>query len=315
MKPFILLMSLLFAPAQVQKVASPEQPRIEPVRVQDTPKAEPKADDSAPSITEAPLDDPELKNLEWNRYVTKNFVILSIDNEKGKKLAEEIDQYKKSALTRWGFPDVQFSKECRVFCVPSSSLLKKLFNLTGPKVQLRKDLNAIWLVLDEKSEKGIIPYVTQVALAELEAAEKTALPFWFKRGAIVLNGSVDDVRSSLRVFNDSARKEQFTHTAEQMFVSTEEEYNKQGAENKKVYDTQAACLCLLLRKEFGEAKLQGLLRILSRNKPDVSLETVYGFKDLADFENSYVAFMKDLCADVARNKTPDAYLTITPVKK
>ena len=43
-----------------------------------------------PSIVEAPLEDPELKDLEWNRYVTKNFTILSIDNERGTLLAENI---------------------------------------------------------------------------------------------------------------------------------------------------------------------------------------------------------------------------------
>lgn len=315
MKPFILCMSLLFAPSQVQKVASPEQPRNEPVRAQDAPKAEPKADDPMPSITEAPLDDPELKNLQWNRYVSKNFVILSIDDEKGKKFADNIELYKKLALTRWGFPDVQFSRECRVFCVPSYSLLKKLFNLSSSRAQDRKDLNAIWLVLDDAPENSAMPFITQVALGELEIAEKTVLPFWFKRGAMVLNASADSVRTAFASQSVVVRKEQFSHTAEQLLVSTEEEYNKQSAESKKLYDVQAAGLCLLLRKEFGEAKLQGFLRILSRNKPDVAVETVYGFKDLTEFGNSYMTFMKELCLDIVYNKTPNAYLTITPAKK
>jgi hypothetical protein len=54
--------------------------------------------------------DPQIKNLEWNRYTSKNFTVLSIDNQKGKDLSETIDSLKSSVLTRWGFPDVKFTK-------------------------------------------------------------------------------------------------------------------------------------------------------------------------------------------------------------
>jgi hypothetical protein len=61
---------------------------------------------AAPIIAESVVaDDFELKNLQWNRYVTKNFTILSIDNEKGKILSESIEEIKTSSLVRWGFPD------------------------------------------------------------------------------------------------------------------------------------------------------------------------------------------------------------------
>lgn len=274
-----------------------------------------KPDDPAPAVVEAPLEDPELKNLEWNRYVSKNFVILSIDNQKGKELAETIEGLKSKSLSRWGFPDVTFSKECRIFAVPSYNLLKKLFNITAPRAQLRKDVNVLWVVLDDQLEKSVSPFLSQVALAEYETAQKTTLPFWFKRGAFGLSAVPADIRQELKNFEETARKEQFVHTAEQMLVGTEEEYNKQSAENKKIYDRQALCLCLLLRKEFGEVKLQGFLRILSRNKPDVSVAVVYGFKDLASFDKNYIRFMKDLTGDVTQNETPDSYLTITPVSK
>jgi len=304
MNALVILLGLLLTPDQ----KSVKSPII-------TPDLNPSKQEVEPSVIEAPLEDPELKNLEWNRYVTKNFTILSIDNERGKLLAENIEAMKASALVRWGFPDVTFTKECRVFCVPSYSLLKKFFNINSGRVQSRKDLNVIWFVLDDKPSKAILPLITQIALNEYEIAQKTILPFWFKRGAFILNGPVADIRQELTNFNDIARKEQFTHTAEQMLVSTEEEYNKQSAENKKIYDEQAVCLCLLLRKEFGEVKLQGFLRILSRNKPDIAIAVVYFFKDLASLDKSYVRFMKDLSADIVRNETPDSYLIITPVQK
>lgn len=260
--------------------------------------------------TEAPPVDPELKDLSWNRYATKSFTILSIDNEKGKWLSENVEEIKASALTRWGFPDVKFSKECRLFAVPNFSLLQKLFNSTAPRVQFRKELNAAWLVVDDKPNKTVLPYVTQVALAEYENAHNTTLPWWFKRGVINLNSSVVDVRQSLKNFYDLARKEQFSFTTEQMLQFTEDDYNKQNMDNKKIFDQQSMCLCLLLRKEFGEAKLQGFLRMQSKNKPEDVLNVVYGFKSYSQFEKSYIQFMKDLTSDVDDNDCPDAYLEI-----
>jgi len=256
-----------------------------------------------PSEVSAPL-------MEWNRYVGKNFTIMSIDNEKGKELVNDLENLKKSALTRWGFPDVKFTKECRVFVVPDYDLLKKLFNLNVGKVQLRKELNVIWCVGDDKPNKSILPYLTQVCLYEYETVESTTLPVWFKRGCITLSTSVPDVRETLKPFNEIARKEQFNHSAEQMFTFTEEDYNKQTTENKKVFDQQAALLCLMLRKEFGQFKLQGFLRLQARNKPEDVLQLVYGFKSFSQFDKQYVRFMKELCADIADDHTPDSYLEI-----
>ena len=258
--------------------------------------------------------DPQIKNLEWNRYTSKNFTVLSIDNQKGKDLSETIESLKSSVLTRWGFPDVKFTKECRVFVVPDYDLLKNLFNLNAGKAQLRKELNVIWCVGDDKPNKSLLPYLTQVCLYEYEVAESTTLPVWFKRGCILLNGSVTDVRQVLKSFNDIARKEQFTNSADQIFTTSEDDYNKQTNENKKIFDQQAACLCLMLRKEFGEVKLQGFLRLQSKNKPETVLGMIYGFKSYSQFDRQYVRYMKDLCADLADDHTPDSYLEIKSVR-
>jgi hypothetical protein len=259
-------------------------------------------------------DDSELKNLEWNRYVTKNFTIVSINNEQGARLSESIESLKSEALKNWGLRDVKFAKECRVFCVPNSSLLKKLFNLTSPKVQLRKDLNVIWLVLDEDFHRSVSPYITQVAFAEYENDNGCVLPMWFKRGAFRINGSPEDTREALRLFNATARKEQITFSAEQMFLFTEDEYNKQNSDNRTVFDSESLCLCLMLRKEFGEAKLQGFLKLQNRNKPESVLKAVYGFSSFVSFDKKFVSYMKDLTADIVDKVTPDSYLTVSAVR-
>lgn len=260
-------------------------------------------------------DDPELRGLEWNRYVAGSFTIVSLDNSLGAKLAESIESIKQSSLRRWGFPDVKISKECRIFCVPKQSLLVKLFNLQAPKMQARKELYAIWTVLDSDLEKSVGKLVAQVALSELELKEGVALPTWFERGAAKLASTPGEIRDGLRDFHATARKEQFVFTAEQVFSMTDDEYAKQSAENKKVFDMQSECLCLMLRKEFGEAKLQGFLRLQNRNKPESVLRVLYGYPSFSAFEKKYYDFMKDLTSDIVDNSTPDSYLTITAVKR
>ena len=74
------------------------------------------------------------------------------------------------------------------------------------------------------------------------------------------------------------------------------------------------CLCLMLRKEFGEVKLQGFLRLQSKNKPETVLGMIYGFKSYSQFDRQYVRYMKDLCADLADDHTPDSYLEIKSVR-
>jgi len=258
--------------------------------------------------------DPDLQNLEWNRYTTDNIVILSIDNEQGKWLGDNIDKVRSWCLSRWGFPESKFTKECRIFCVPNKELFKKLFNLEQSKVELRKDMTVIWVVLDDKPAKTLPPLLTQICLAEFEAKYNVKISWWFKRGASQLNGSVPDIRQSVSGLNDMLKKDQPMFVSEKMFTMTEEDYLKESVENRKVFDQEAIALCIMLRKEFGEAKLQGFLRIASRNNSQDVLKVVYGFSGYGHFDKQYIRFMRDLTSDVLNNKTPDSYLEIRPVR-
>ena len=258
--------------------------------------------------------DPDLKNLEWNRYTADNIVILSIDNGQGKWLSENIDKIRLWCLTRWGFPESKFTKECRIFCVPNKELFKKLFNLEQSKVELRKDMTVIWVVLEDKPAKTIPPLLTHICLTEFEAKYNVKIGWWFKRGASQLNGSIPDIRQSVSGLNDMLKKDQPIFVSEKMFTMTEEDYLKESVENRKVFDQEAVALCIMLRKEFGEAKLQGFLRIASRNNSQDVLKVVYGFSGYGHFDKQYIRFMRDLTSDVLNNKTPDSYLEIRPVR-
>jgi len=266
--------------------------------------------------------DNDLKDLVWNRYTTDNFVILSIDDAQGKWLSENIETIRKWCLSRWGFPEDshrKFSKECRIFCVPDKQLLKKLFSLGQAKTEIRKkdnqlNMTVMWLVLDDKPSKIISPYLTQVCLAEFESTNNVSFGFWFKRGASLLNGTVPDVRQQMVDLSNSISKNRPMFTSEKMFTLKEDEYLEESVENKKIFDQESVALCIMLRKEFGEAKLQGMLRISSKNNPQDVLRVVYGFSGYSHFDKRYIQFMRDLTGDVVREKTPDAYLDIKSVR-
>jgi len=258
--------------------------------------------------------DPELKNLQWNRYAAENFSILSIDDAQGKWLSENMDKIRSWCLTRWGFPESKFTKECRVFCVPNKALLKKLFSLEQSKVEVRKDMTVMWLVLDDKPARTIPPQLTHICLTEFEAKHNVVIGWWFKRGSAQLNGTIPDIRQSVAALDDMLKKDRPIFVSEKMFTMTEEDYNKESAANKKIFDQQAVALCIMLRKEFGEAKLQGFLRISSKNNSQDVLKVVYGFSGYGHFDKQYIRFMRDLTYDVLNNKTPDSYLEIRPVR-
>lgn len=291
---FILLTILLSVPSQIvaQEIISP--------------------------VGAAAPTDPALKDLAWNRYTTKSFVIMSIDDAQGKWMSGNMELVKSWCLERWGFPDFQFTKECRVFCVPNKALLKKLFNLDDSKAEIRQtngkiEISAMWLVLDDKPSRVIPPQLTKICFAEFEQKHNVTIPFFAKNGMALLNGTIPDIRGHIVSLGTTVQKDQPIFISEKMFAMTENEYVKQTPENKKIFDQQSVALCLLLRKEFGEAKLQGFLRMSVRNSPKDVLQVVYGFNSYAQFDQSYLRFMRDLSREVNQQRTPDSYLEIRPV--
>jgi len=267
-----------------------------------------------------PPKDPELKDLSWNRWTTDNFTILSIDYGQGKWLADNIEKIKTWSLTRWGFPDLKFSNECRIFCVPNKSLLKKLFRLDESKVEIRRgddgkiDISAIWLVLDKRPAVTVPVPLTLVCLAEFEEKHNVKMGFWSHRGIAQLNGTFSQIRSSFGQLNKLIKNDEPIYFSKVIFAVTEEQYKNSPKNHQEVFDVECVALCLFLRKEFGEAKLQGFLRISAKNDTENVLKLIYSFDDYDQFDVSLFRYMRDLSSDIVAKKTPDNYLNIKSVK-
>jgi len=246
-------------------------------------------------------EDPELKDLQWNRYVKGEYVVLSIDENQGRWLVNNLDQVSKWCTSRWGLEDVTLNKECRIFCVPNNLLLKKLFNINESKAEVRRssdgsvDINVIWLSLDSLKKEFVSPYLTHVLFSQQQR------PFWFLKGTESINSSFESIRSKLEDKN-------LGYSCEKLFSLTQESYRALSKEEKSSFDTQCILLCLMLRKELGQVKLLTFLK-----EPDLSsgLRRVYGYKDVQDFESKYKMYCNDLLGKI--DDVPDYYFNVKGV--
>jgi hypothetical protein len=256
------------------------------------------------------LDDEEIKSLVWNRFVNKNFTILSIDEKKGYWLYKNIDQINDWVSLRWGFPKVDFSKECRIFCVPNKSLLKKLFGLEESKVEVRRkdgeiEISVIWLVLEETNFSQVAPYLTRASLADFEN-QGINIPWWFTRSAEILNSPLEKIKSFLKEpIQDSKNL-----SCEKVFDTTFEDYSKLTIDEKNLFDQRCLILCLMLRKELGEIKLQSLLALESKNKIEKVLNFVYGYSGIQEFEKKFSLYSKDFWNAIDSGDMPSSYFKI-----
>lgn len=261
------------------------------------------------------VDDPEIKNLVWNRYVTSNFTILSIDNDQGQWMRNNLENIKIWCLTRWGLPDIKFSKECRIFCVPNHVLLKKLFNLDDSKVEIRRkdgaiEITAMWLALDDKPAKVLPIHLTEIVIAEFEEINKFKFAFWAKKGIAALNGVIPDIKNDL-----SSLKDAKLMSLESLLNFNQEQFLKLSAEKQKIFIDQSVCLCLLLRKEFGEVKLHSFLKKSYQNGSNEAVQKVLGFVNVEDFEKTYSRYVSGLSKDILEKATPDSYLQIKKAER
>lgn len=255
-----------------------------------------------------PPADPELAGLAWRPSKTENFIILSIDAKQGEYFQKNIEGMKTACLTKWGLPDIKFSSECKVVCVPNKSLLKKLFGLSGNYAEIRRDsegrvkMSAIWISYD--SSDVIMPYLSLVSLKEYEQVKKVKLGNWFLRGAVLLNFNLNQIKSKI-----GGMKFDLV-TSKNVLDMTEDDWKKLDVASKEQYDLHAACACLLLRKELGQ---ENLLKFITKNS-ESDLFEVYGYKK-GEFSDVLQRYIKHLSNDLSNNRTPDKYITIYAAEK
>jgi hypothetical protein len=142
----------------------------------------------------------ELEGLQWNRWTSKNFTVVALNDAQAQYLHKHLEMVKGWCLARWGLYDIDFSAECKVIGVDSPALFKKLFNLDSSRVEVRRDSNGkikesvIFLLMNDSPSKTVPVPLTEVCLAEFAQKYDTKVAFWAQRGMGLLNGSLDQLR-------------------------------------------------------------------------------------------------------------------------
>lgn len=246
----------------------------------------------------------ELKNKQWNRWTTRNFTIISINDGQAQYLNSNLNKIKDWLITRWGFANFDFTLECKVICVDDPTLFKKMFGLDQSKVELRDKSVIIYLLLDDKPAKTIPLPLTEACLIEFEKTNYQ-LPWWFHRSMAILNGSIADIRKEIVDFQPILAKDTPMFFSSELADMTEEKYNKLNSDQKSVFNKNALIFTLMIRKELGQKKLHKFLE--SKKIGDL------GFVSTDQLDATFKAYMIDLTNDIVgsnKKMTPDSYLQI-----
>jgi len=298
---FILLLAILFSCGAVN---AQDRPVPIPVIYEGTVKIE--------------SEDPQLKDLVWHRWTAGKFTILALNDQQGKYLAQNVNNIKYWALSRWGLPDVPLSAECRLLCVYDAQLMNKLFRLTRSRVETRKENSQIkmyagWLLTNADPSVTLPVPLTQVCLSQVDQVYGLGLGFWAKRGFGQLNLPVAKIKEEIVALHQHLTTGKSVYFSKTLLNMEQSSYDKLSDEDKNLFDRQCMVMVLLLRKEFGQQKLHAFMNS-DNNNPELLLRRVYLFRDYSQFDVSLMRYMGDLCKDVLNSKTPDSYLSITPAK-
>jgi hypothetical protein len=258
--------------------------------------------------------DPEIEGLNWNRFATPSFSIMAIDSGQGRYLQSNIEKMKEWTLSRWGLQNIPFSAECRVLCVPTRDMMQKLFRLDRSYAEVRRNesgritLSCLWLVLDGPPAEVIPSALTMICLAEHEQAKGVKFGFWAHRGIALLNGNLPRIRSNLAAMNEPIQQNHRLHFSA-AFRVTEDQYKKKPIEDQCLFDREAAMICLLLRKEFGQDNFLAFLST-EGTEGEKSFYRIFGFSSYGEFDATLNRYMLHLSSDIREGQTPDAYLSI-----
>ena len=263
-----------------------------------------------------PSGDPSIPQIGWYRWTTKNFSIHSIDKTQGEYLFGNIEQMKSWCLTRWGLPDADFTAEARIFCATSTEEMKKLFNIDSSFAEVREEggkikISYLWLVNDVRPAEIVPPALTVICMKEFEKKNSQNIGWYAHRGMAVLNETLPQIRRNLGGLDAVLQKDSEIFFSKSLFQMTEADWKKQTPQMRQLYDNEAAVMCLLIRKEFGQKNFQSFLRA----GPNVSSDWVLGFKTNGELDATFKRYMFYLVQDIKQNKTPDTYLQIVPVTK
>lgn len=243
---------------------------------------------------------PEKSEMQWNRYVTDNFEILSVDDGQGKYLYDNIEFIKVWITWRWGMKNFDFpvlnngkgesvKVRCKLICVHNAGIYEKLFNRKTPawRIETKNGIPeyTVWLISEGEKWNTKMPAVlTEVVLNNFEANTGIKFPVWCNKGMSLVNSRLMDIRASVPFATDFDSKT--------LLNMTQEGYNKLTDAQKAGFDAQAAMFCLWARQEYNGKVFLDFLSGSTIN-PEYCLQ-YFGVKTYAECDLKVKAYLSKL---------------------
>lgn len=241
---------------------------------------------------------------QWNQYKVDKFSILSIDDNQGKWLSDNLPKIKTWCYERMGHKDKEFSKECRIFCVPNKIKLNELFLINNSKVRFDNNLNVMWLVLDEQPINCVAPYLTMVCIKETD----NKFPWWFYVGCSQLSIDAKHINMNLKDFKIHIDSDKEVVTSKNLLNLNQDQYYALSNADRAIFDTESMLLTLMLKQELGKYKLNYYLSLNSKYESIYCLKNTYGFDSYESFDKKYIKYCFDISKQI--DKIPESYFNI-----
>jgi hypothetical protein len=239
--------------------------------------------------------------LVWNKWDTKNFIILSLDKNQGYEIYNKIENIKNKVLFRWGIQNFNFKIKCKVVCVPDAKTLNGFFRIDKSYSEFSKDKNgivdscSIWLNLEDFN--SLEKEINKLILLQLDE-----FSWWTKRGMILLNENFDEIKSNIV---------KYTMDLSNLKNIDENKWKEKSDIDKKNFDNNSMLMCLFIRKEFGQNIFKNFVRSQQSEK---DIREILGFDSAQDFDKTFKRYVESIHKDVINSKIPDSYLEIKGVK-
>lgn len=230
----------------------------------------------------------DLEGLEWNKWDTEHFVVISIDRASGSLMREEAESVREQFMDRWGLKS-RTDGRCKLVLVPDARMLKRLFGLSAPRCEVRSSSSGspeavIWI---DEERVELLPSL----VAELELSNHGFRSF-ARRGIPILERSAPEVREKLGAMGDPP-----------LVTVLGDAKPDSDAED---LDRNSAMLCLMVRKELG-SRAFAAAAISSPRQVHEEL----GFASLDEMDRTFRRYRAYLLSDLrVIGRVPDEYLGV-----
>lgn len=234
------------------------------------------------------------EDLVWNKWDTKNFVVLSLDKEQGLALRDSVERLRDSFLDSWGLDSGDAIFPCKLVCVPDRKTLGKFFNIESPKCEVRHSSDgkvsvcAIWI--DYESIKMLPSLIGSASVS----ASSTKIPPVLQNGIIALSVSPSRTREILGAACSVDAKSLFSMSGDAWSL----EKDKEGLNRK------CALICLMLRKEMG---IDAFSDFIKSEQNEESIKRIFGFSGYGDLSKTLDRYSLNLAEDIKNGLAPDSY--------